>query len=335
VIIPKREERLFPSENFRLLEKKATFYFLNRKGKKVLTDKWGKLIWDSLPGSLATIIRNIRTQGEISERLVNEYLAVFLASGIICTGVRSNPTIRKQTELQDEPLISVIVVTYNGEEYIRRCFDSLLAQTYKNLEIIAVDNASQDQSVALLLKNFPEVQVLALKRNRHYAGGINAGISRANGEYMFLLNQDTELDPDCIVQLYKKATSEDKIGAVAPMMKFSALRGFINGIGNQINNHGWGTDSFIYCVDIGQFESLKEIPSACFGAVLLSRKAIEEVGLVDEGYKSFYEDSDWSFRCWLHGSFQPAGRLYITILAHLILECRNWLWLYATDCVLC
>jgi len=150
-------------------------------------------------------------------------------------------------------------------------------------------------------KHFPDVQVVAQKKNRHYAGGINRGIKEAKGKYIFLLNQDTELAPDCIEHLYRKVGSDGRIGAVSPMLKFSQLPGFINGIGNQINNHGWGTDSFIYCVDIGQFEVLKEIPSACFGAVMLSREAIEEIGLVDEGYKSFYEDADWSFRCWLRG----------------------------------
>lgn len=306
--------RYFPSDNFRLLPGNGAQYFINRKGKKVLTDKWGQLIWECLPNTAVEVLRQVRAHGEISERLVNEYLAVFFAAGIIENKLQPTPEVKKADAppAENNALISVIVITYNGEKFIKRCFNSLKVQTYKNLELIAVDNASQDNSVGLLLKHFPEVQVLALKKNLHYAGGINAGISRANGEYIFLLNQDTELDPDCISQLYKKVTSNPKIGAVAPMMKFADLPGFINGLGNQIHNHSWGTDSYIYCVDVGQFEDLAEVPSACFGAVLLTRKALVEVGPVDEGYKSFYEDSDWSFRCWLHGwKIVPAGRALV------------------------
>jgi GT2 family glycosyltransferase len=85
------------------------------------------------------------------------------------------------------------------------------------------------------------------------------------------------------------------------MMKFFHLRGFINGIGNQIWPHGWGTDNFIGHIDIGQFDGLTEVPSACFGAVFLRREVLEDIGLLDEKYGSFYEDVDWSYRCWLRG----------------------------------
>jgi len=293
--------RFEKSDDFRLITEKKTHFFVYKTGKRVLTDKWGKAIWESLPGTKNEIFEKIKSQADLSERLVEEYLYIFLCAGIIRSDIKekSEQISKKDSYIKEDDLISVIVVTYNGQDYIKRCFESIREQTYKNLEVIAVDNASIDDTVKLLKKHFPDVQVLAQKKNLHYAGGINRGIKEAKGKYVFLLNQDTELEPGCIEHLYRKAVSDERIGAVSPMMKFSRLPGFINGIGNQINNHGWGTDSFIYCVDIGQFETLKEIPSACFGAVMLSREAIDKVGLVDEGYKSFYEDADWSFRCWL------------------------------------
>jgi len=291
------------SDDFRLITEEKTHFFVYRSGKRVLTDKWGKAIWESLPGRKSEIFEKIKSQADLSERLVDEYFYIFLCAGIILSDIKEEPEQKsiKDSSEKEGDLISVIVVTYNGEDYVKRCFGSINEQTYKDLEVIAVDNASKDDTVKLLKKYFPDVQVLAQKKNRHYAGGINRGINEAKGKYVFLLNQDTDIEPDCIEHLYRKVVSDRRIGAVSPMLKFSQLPGFINGIGNQINNHGWGTDSFIYCVDIGQFEALKEIPSACFGAVMLSREAIEEVGLVDEGYKSFYEDADWSFRCWLRG----------------------------------
>jgi len=298
---PGKDERLLQSNNFRLLSEKKTHFFVYRSGKRIVTDKWGKAIWESLPGTKSEIFEKIESQADLSERLVGEYLYVFLCAGIIRPDIEEGSGKKNKMDSigKDGDLISVIVVTYNGQDYLKRCFESIKKQTYKNLEVISVDNASKDDTVKLLNKHFPDVRVLSEKKNLHYAGGINRGINEAKGKYVFLLNQDTDIEPDCIEHLYRKAVSDERIGAVSPMMKFSRLPDFINGIGNQISNHGWGTDSFIYCVDIGQFETLKEIPSACFGAVMLSREAIDKVGLVDEGYKSFYEDADWSFRCWL------------------------------------
>ena len=85
------------------------------------------------------------------------------------------------------------------------------------------------------------------------------------------------------------------------MMKFRRLPGFINGLGNHIRRRGWGSDNFIGVVDVGQFAGLNEVPSACFGAALLDRAAVDEVGLLDERYTAFYEDVDWSFRAWMKG----------------------------------
>lgn len=197
--------------------------------------------------------------------------------------------------------VSAVVVTYNGADHVRECLGSLLRQDYQNLEILAVDNGSRDGTAELIKKEFPRVRAIPLKRNVQFAEGVNLGIRRARGAYIFVLNQDVEVDPCCVRLLVRRIKNDDKIGAVVPMMKFYHLRGFVNGLGNHIQDHGWGSDSYIGFVDIGQFDRLEEVPSACFGAVLLRRKALEEVGLLDRRYKAFYEDVDWSFRARLQG----------------------------------
>ncbi len=128
-----------------------------------------------------------------------------------------------------------------------------------------------------------------------------------------VLNDDTELDPDCLRRLCLKMASRPRAGAIAPMMKFYHLRGFINGLGNHIRAQGWGSDNFIGCVDVGQFAGLAEVPSACFGAVLLRRAAVGKVGGLDPAYVAYYEDVDWSFRAWLRGWAvvpEPAAVVY-------------------------
>ena len=300
--------RLNRSGDFRLISENGAFFLVHRSGKRILTDKIGRAVWEALPQTSLEVVKDVQSKCLVSARLVQEFLYIFLCSGLVRKQNSENqkPLVKEQNRGAErnhaqEELVSVIVITYNGAKYIRRCLESIQRQTYSRIEIIAVDNDSSDNTADLIRKSFPDVHLFRMKKNRHYAGGINFGIRKAGGRFIMLLNQDTELDRECIRRLYQKARSDSRIGAVAPLMKFMELPGFINGLGNQINNHGWGTDNFIYCVDIGQFEDLTEIPSACFGAVFLGREALESVGLPDKGYGSFYEDVDWSLRCWLRG----------------------------------
>lgn len=285
------------------------FYFVNDLGKRVLTDQVGKAIWEALPGTGARICERVSKRWLVSKRLVYEFLYVLGCAGIIRPSKPFQPpenlekkgSLNEEVEDAPQDLVSVIVVTFNGKDYIKTCLESVFRQSYQNLEVICVDNHSTDGTLSIIKENFPQVRLISLRRNRHYAGGINQGLKQAQGRYFLILNQDTELDKDCVKRLVRKARSLPEAGAVVPMMKFARLRNFINGIGNQVNNKGWGTDNFIYCADIGQFKDLKEVPSACFGAVMLNREAVEEVGLVDGAYGSFYEDTDWSLRCWFQG----------------------------------
>ena len=307
------EEILSPSPNFKLLFEDKAIFFIHKSGQKVLTDKWGKTIWESAPGTKSEIMAKLSLAVDeeeggqpiesLGEEQQEEYVFLLYRAGLLVSTSPQEPS--SVSSVQDDSgqkdLVSVVVITYNGMEHIRDCFSSLERQTYTNLEIIAVDNASEDRTAETLHVDFPKVQVFALVKNLHYAGAVNFGLMQARGEYVFVLNQDVELEPDCIARLHRKAAASPQAGAVVPMMKFFSLRGFINGIGNHIRNHSWGSDNFIGCVDIGQFESLEEVPSACFGAVLLRRDAVRVVGYVDEKYTAFYEDTDWSFRCWLKG----------------------------------
>ena len=197
--------------------------------------------------------------------------------------------------------ISVIITTCNGESHIRGCLGSLAAQTAAPLEVLVIDNASTDRTAEIVRREFAWVRLVALPKNIYFPGAVNRGLAEARGRRLMVLNDDTELDPDCLRRLAIKLDSEPRAGAVAPLMKFYGLRGFVNGLGNHIRGSGWGSDNFIGCVDAGQFAGLAEVPSACFGAVLLRREAVRETGGLDPAYVAYYEDIDWSLRARLHG----------------------------------
>lgn len=303
-------ETLLKNPEFQIQTEENQYYFTHMQGEKVKTDSLGKMIWECLPGTVHELTLKIEAQMNVPASYLWRYLYVLVKSDLIRQQSETKPAVREEIDQND--LVSVIVITFNGQKHLQDCFQSIQEQTYQNLEIIAVDNGSTDDTVAYLSSTFPRVKIFSLSKNRHYSGGVNYGINHSNGKYLFILNQDTRLDKECVAQIVKAFQSEPQAGAVVPMMKFFHRRGFINGIGNQIRNHGWGSDNFIGIIDIGQFDQLKEVPSACGGAVCMRRETVQRIGLWDEGYKSFYEDVDWSFRCWFLGwKIVPAVKAYV------------------------
>jgi GT2 family glycosyltransferase len=301
--------KLERNPDFRLESAGGAHAFVHSTGFRVETDRLGKLVWDALPGPAAEVAARVRAKAAVPERALAVFIEVMRRAGLAgpagATAREMGAGVASAAEdaapLAAAGLVSVIVTTHNGTAHIDACFRSIAAQTYPNIEVIAVDNASADGTVERIREAYPGVRLFPLRRNIHYTGGVNHGASKAGGQYLFILNQDTELDSDCVARLVRRAAADGTIGAVVPMMRFFQLRGMVNGLGNEIWPHGWGSDNYIGHVDLGQFAGVDEVPSACFGAVFILRSAYDAVGPLDRGYGSFYEDVDWSFRCWFGG----------------------------------
>ncbi|MEW5760600.1 MAG: glycosyltransferase family 2 protein [Candidatus Thermoplasmatota archaeon] len=110
-----------------------------------------------------------------------------------------------------EPLASIIILNYNGMEYIEPLFNSILAQDYKNYEIIFVDNASIDKSLEYVERNYPNVRIIKNSKNLGFAGGNNVGVSNAKGELIVFLNYDTVVEKKWLSELVKSVLSDEKI----------------------------------------------------------------------------------------------------------------------------
>lgn len=198
-------------------------------------------------------------------------------------------------------LVSAVIVGYNSQEWFEECLESLFAQTYSPLEIIVVDNASSDDSVEWLKANYPGVKLLCLETTRSLAYAINQGVAAAIGSHFLILNPDVRLEPDAVSQMVAVAQSDPLTAAVAAKLKFGWAPAFLNGLGNRVQTSSWGTDNAIGYLDLGQFDTWSEVPSACFAASLIPRTAWEAVGSVDEGFPLYYEDSEWSYRARMLG----------------------------------
>ena len=108
--------------------------------------------------------------------------------------------------------ISIIILNWNGKEYLANCFDSISHQIFKDYEVILVDNNSSDGSVDFTRRRFPWVNIVELEENKGFVGGNNIGAEKATSEYLFFLNNDTKLDPRCLETLLEHSEHHAEVG---------------------------------------------------------------------------------------------------------------------------
>ncbi|MFH1454652.1 MAG: glycosyltransferase family 2 protein [Armatimonadota bacterium] len=198
-------------------------------------------------------------------------------------------------------MISVIVLNWNGKEYLARCFDSLRNQSFRDFEVYMIDNGSYDGSVDFVRKNYPEIKIITLKENVGFARGVNKGIKSSAGEFIALLNNDTEVESKWLEELYSGIREDSKIGICASKMLFYYKKDIINAAGDMYRADGVPDNIGIGEKDVGQYNEKRFVFGACAGAALYRRAMFEDIGLFDEDYFEAVEDADLSFRAQLRG----------------------------------
>jgi GT2 family glycosyltransferase len=210
--------------------------------------------------------------------------------------------------------ISTIVVNWNGRAHLETCLCSLLGQSLAGGEIILVDNASDDGSVALVRERFgKQVTVVPNDRNRGYAAGLNAGIRVARGRYLFALNNDTEVGGGCLAALVGAADRHPGVGACAPKILSYDDRAVIDNVGHLLYPDGLSRGRGRLEIDRGQYDREEEILLFSGCAVLLRREMLADVGLFDEELFAYCDDTDLGLRAQLAGwrcRFVPTAAVY-------------------------
>jgi GT2 family glycosyltransferase len=198
------------------------------------------------------------------------------------------------------PLISTIILNWNGREQLYACIQSVKKQTYTNMEIILVDNASTDGSVEYIRTLFPDLQLIVNPSNLGYGGGNNRGIRESKGPFIFILNNDTEIETECVESLWKSIETDRRIGAVTPKIVLHDRRNTIDAGGVSIYPDGLSIGrghlepQEKYCVRQEVF-----FGSGC--ASLFRKEMLNEIGLFDEHFFAYAEDTDLGWRARLAG----------------------------------
>lgn len=267
---------------------------VDRKGGKIVIDPFILSLLEDADGKEINEIIEFFRDSPYSEIQIRFVLACLAEAGLLLREGETNKGVGSLTVHGE--LISIVLVSHNSLDWLKLCLPSLEAQTYSPIEVIIVDNASQDGTATFIKNNYPQLTLVELKDLVPFARAINMGIQRSSGEYFLLLNPDVVLEPDAVAHLYLTAAERPDSAAVAAKLRLLHLPRFLNGVGNSIGGSGWGTDSGLGYLDLGQFDRFDELPSACFAATLIPRSAWEVVGRIDERYPMYYEDIDWCYR---------------------------------------
>lgn len=199
-------------------------------------------------------------------------------------------------------MVSVIIVNWNGLKYLQECLKSLEKINYRNCEIIIVDNNSSDGSQEFIKKNYPETKIIQNNKNLGFAEANNRGYEKTEGEYVLLLNNDTIVEKDFLSPLVEYLDSHPEMGVVQPKILLWNNPTKIQLVGSYLINSG-----FLYYFgyekdkDRNQFDKPIEIFSAVGACMLIRRDVIKKVGLFDNDFFAYFEETDFCWRVWLAG----------------------------------
>ncbi len=198
-----------------------------------------------------------------------------------------------------EPLVSIIVVNWNGISLLKDCIESILRQTYGNYEIILVDNGSTDDSADYIEKNYPRVRLVRLPENRGFTGGNIEGLKQARGAYIALVNNDVMLAQQWVRAMVAGMGSDPHVGTCASRIVLNgSLR--IDSVGNAFTTAGSGVKQG-EGEDPSRHSSTAPTWGACAAAVLYRKTMLDDVGFLDDMLYLNYEDTDLDFRSMLAG----------------------------------
>ncbi len=199
-------------------------------------------------------------------------------------------------------LAYVVVLNWNGKDFIRDCLRSVLRQTFPRFRLLVVDNGSTDGSREIIDDEFPEANLVSLPENLHFARGTNVGIREALKDpectHILTLNNDTRVDPEWMAELMRVAAGASMVASKLLMMDHPQR---INSTGLTIAPDGSALDRGWSQLDYGQYDRSEDVFGPTAGAALYRRDLIDKIGLLDEEFVAYYEDVDLAWRARLAG----------------------------------
>lgn len=201
------------------------------------------------------------------------------------------------------PKVSIIIVNWNGKDVLAKCLKSLSKIEYRNYEVILVDNNSTDGSQNYLKKYITRNKTFIIQNqsNLGFAPANNQGYKIATGKYVLLLNNDTEVSKTFLSGLVKRMEEDLKIGAIQPKIFLMDKKGYLDNAGSFMTQTGFLQHWGFMEKDRKEFSQEKEVLSTKGACMLIRKEVIDKVGLFDNDFFSYFEETDFCLRSWLIG----------------------------------
>ncbi|MBS5214406.1 MAG: glycosyltransferase family 2 protein [Clostridiales bacterium] len=209
-------------------------------------------------------------------------------------------------------MVSVVIPNWNGKKYLRQCLKSLRQQDFRKFEIIVVDNGSEDDSVDMMKREFPEVKILRMRKNEGFCRAVNKGIHAAKAPYILLLNNDTRAEATFVKEMFRGIRRHKNCFSCQAKMIQKDYPDLIDDAGDFYSALGWA-----FADGKGEPEwehnNEKKIFSSCAGAAIYRKSILDKIGLFDESHFAYLEDLDLGYRAKRYGYenwFLPKARVY-------------------------
>jgi GT2 family glycosyltransferase len=197
------------------------------------------------------------------------------------------------------PFVITVILNTNRCNDTLECLASLKESSYKNHKVIVLDNHSTDGSQQAIRELFPDVQLIELEENRGYAGNNNFGIDAAiqqGADWVFVLNEDTIIDPGCISNLVEVGESDPGVGIVGPMVYHHDEPDIIQSAGGMLGQKWESIHLGKNEPDLGQYSEPHTVEWISGCAILVRRAAIEQIGMLDPKFFYYWEETEWCLR---------------------------------------
>lgn len=209
---------------------------------------------------------------------------------------------------QNLPLVSVLVLNYNGLRFLQNCFDSLLASHYPNYEIYLVDNNSTDTSVEYTHQHYPDIKILQTHANAGYSRAYNLAMAEAAGKYLVLLNNDVRVKSDWLIHLVRAAEKEPDLAALQPKVLSMVEQNYFEyagASGGYIDTYGYpflrGRIFYTIEPDEHQYDTAVDVFWTSGAAMFVRAEVLKSCGNLDEDFVHHMEEIDWCWRMHLCG----------------------------------
>lgn len=200
--------------------------------------------------------------------------------------------------MKNSPLVSIVIINHNQLKVTSEFLASLNELSYTNYEVILVDNASNENPSSFIHQKFPFVKVVINDKNLGFTGGNNSGINVSKGDFIFIVNNDTEVTADLIDRLLEPFEIDEAIGIVSPKIKFFSNPNIIQFAGFNAINPITGRNSAVGSLqpDDGKFDQSGYTNYAHGAAMLVKREVFEKIGVFPDHFFIYYEELDFSVR---------------------------------------